>query len=620
MQSKEDEILQKRCFACRQYLPNPVNDDHLKSCLTNVSLQKQIECKGCYCLVEVVKLFKHLNHKTVKCKASYTEAEIIAVEKLCNPKSKEDLQDDLPKNQEKDEIQPPALTECKGCHKQFSRILGHIGQNKKCKNSYGEEDLKQLKEDAKSERQKYKNVWKRQKSTSEKEYKMCEVCKETFLNLKQHLNRTPDCQNKYDKEQLSCLNKEIEEQSKKRKRTNNAEYQKNHPPDEEKKEEKAFDDKLRYKLFERTGIEVKRLKNVLTNKVALKNKQYHCLKATVLTSLQLKIDKDQPVFKKINTALENVEAIQQGLMETIDQAITYLEEGRRKPGSRSMPNNEACIDVMEPLNDYVTGKFKIIQQFLNNISEYLESVSNIQVIIPIETVHEFQKNFKESHIRITGQYLQKFCDAKEKHTKRLKLWNLVQQKSNQDIFKKFQDTMLTQVKCNLENYSSWIPKYKLKIEEYRMEEGLSKDKKDNLAYYENSFQKSFEKTKEEIEEFLARSYKVQVSNYETKNKTESVFKKYNDLVWKSKLQMEKCEDLSRYDLYHLLVMLKSEFGHKPSFTKKEIELKFGLDPDLDCLGKGKEKYLRGDQNKAMLHERLHRETYEYLMEWFENLK
>ena len=84
--------------------------------------------------------------------------------------------------------------------------------------------------------------------------------------------------------------------------------------------------------------------------------------------------------------------------------------------------------------------------------------------------------------------------------------------------------------------------------------------------------------------------------------------------------MEKCEDLSRYDLYHLLVMLKSKFDHNPSFTKKEIELKFGLDPDLDCLGKGKEKYLRGDQDKKMLHKRLHKETYEYLMEWFENLK
>ena len=149
MQSKEDEILQKRCFACRRYLSNAVDEHHLKNCLANVSLQKKIECKGCYCLVEVVKLFKHLNHKTVKCKASFTKAEIIAVEKLCNSRSKKDLQDNLPKNQETD-VQPTALTECKVCHQNFARILAHIEQSRKCKNGYGEDELEKLKEDEKT--------------------------------------------------------------------------------------------------------------------------------------------------------------------------------------------------------------------------------------------------------------------------------------------------------------------------------------------------------------------------------------------------------------------------------------------------------------------------------------
>ena len=53
-----------------------------------------------------------------------------------------------------------------------------------------------LREDAKLDRQNYINQFKRQKTTAKRETLTCEACKKAFANLKQHLNKTPDCQNK----------------------------------------------------------------------------------------------------------------------------------------------------------------------------------------------------------------------------------------------------------------------------------------------------------------------------------------------------------------------------------------------------------------------------------------
>ena len=624
MQSKEDEILQKRCFACRHYLSKPIDEEHLKNCLPNVSLQRPIECKGCYCLVDIAKLYKHLSHKTVKCKASFTEAETDAIEKLCNPQNKQAQQDVTPEKQESGTDQKADLTECKVCHKQFQRILGHIGLNRKCKAGYGEEELKKMRDAAKAEREKYLHEWKKQKSISAKQRQKCEVCERTFLSLKQHLNKYPDCQNNYSNMQLSSIDKESEERLKKNKKTYNAEYYWSNPPGESVKKERSFNSQLRYELYrQKPGIKINRLKSILSNKIRWKTEDCLKLKGYMLTSLQvLNIDKDRVIFDDVDSVFEDIEATSRRLTADLNARITILNFTNLK-GSDSMPNDVLCADVMESFNDYVDETFKLARKFLTNVLQALHTMHEDQMENILSMLYKEWKSYSDSSKDIEEKYDKKYKEAKAEHFERFNLWKLVQGTAKHNpmkVFTKFRNAWLPQVKSCLEVYSSWIPKYKLKIEKYRMLKGITKEKEETLSYHEKCFEKTLKNCQEDLEDFTARMNKVQVSDYDTKYHTGSIIKKYKDLLYNSKKEMEKYEDLLRYDLYHLLEMLKSEFNHVPSFTNKEIELGFGVDPDLDYLGKGEAKYLRGDQTKEKLHRRLQNETIECLIKWLTTVK
>ena len=626
MQSKEDEILQKRCFACRQYLSNPVDENHIKNCLTNVSLQNQIECKGCYCLVEVVKLFKHLNHKTVKCKATFTVAEINAIEKMCNHENKDNQQHAVSKEEESGKLQNPALTKCKICHIEFERILGHIEKDKKCKAGYGEEELMNLKEKAKVERQQYKNDWKRQKSTSKKERQKCEVCNKAFLSLKQHLKKTPECQKRYSKEQLSLLNKGIEEKLKKKKKDYNAEYHKSHNLDEEMKKEKSFNDKLRYEFYERPCLDLKKVRSVLASKVTWKRDQCLELRDSIWRLFNDSKIKNSHIFEDTNPVFESIETISKELKDELKTEIDSLDGKRVGFGSGNMPNNKLCYDFAESFNTYLTDKFQSMQKCFKNFMEHFDAVpdadkeaKSVQIMFKKEWKH-----FNDSSKDMKELFLQKYNKAKSQHEERLKLWKLVQgtAKNNQNpmkIFKKLLDVLIPEVKNCLEEFSSWIPNYKLIIEEYKQKEGVTKEK-DVLSFYKKSFEETLKNCNQDVHEFVERMVNVEVCEYDTKYQTGSIIKKYQDLVYNSKNEMEKYEELLRYDLYHLLQELKSEFNHEPLFTNKEIKLKFGLDPLLDYVGNGEEKYQRQDESKDMMHDRLLMETNQYLLEWLSNVQ
>ena len=218
-QSNEDKVLKKICFVCGQYLyKSQVDEEHLKKCLMNISIQKEIQCKSCYFVIRIANLFGHLKHKTVQCKSSYSSAEVCALYSI-NEKEKEMKASDKETSvQTKNTNQ--RLKKCKVCHQEFERLVMHITQNKNCKSGYKEEEVEKLRREAEVERRKYKTAWKNSIPQNEEksEDQQCLQCQKQFKSLKQHLRQNEECQSRYTKEQISELNKKLDQHSKESKK------------------------------------------------------------------------------------------------------------------------------------------------------------------------------------------------------------------------------------------------------------------------------------------------------------------------------------------------------------------------------------------------------------------
>lgn len=609
MQS-DDATLQRICFACGQYLPNPVDEEHLKNCRGRSS-KKSNQCKSCLCLVDINKLYRHLNHKTVKCRASFTTAEINALSKLCSESittkeqnTKTEVQDDT------------ILRRCEVCHIKFERLYAHVTKDKDCKAGYGIEGMNKLKKQAELERKKSKNEWKRNQAKSKKSHDIdqkCDICLQEFKNLKHHLNQTPECRNKYKAENLKAM----DEKSKQKRKSYLAQYYKCHKPDEEKKKELSFDNQLKHELYNDriVTIRINRLAAILNSKLKWQSDQLLKLKQTVTLSLIEFVNDNSESFQFLQSFLDEIEARTKCLKDEWKVAVTFLNECKETKWW-SMPNTKECRKVVNFFNIYSTEVFKLGKTNLKTICEYLDDVTEVGQQISTDMSNKYRQ-FQESSNHLAKQYSKDFDEVKFQHDKRQSIWDLVRKigaYKQMDVINKLKKIWVPQVEKNFETFSMWIPSYKVKIEEYKKQENCTKNGKETLSYLVNRINTNYNELKEDIKSFIARLDTIKVNWTCEQLHVAPTFNALDDIVFNSKMLMEKCEDLLRFELFYTNKDLQ-DFGHVPSYTNEETNLKFGVHPDCDYVGAGEEKILKSNENRESKCNRIQNETYNCLIEY-----
>ena len=116
-----------------------------------------------------------------------------------------EINNDLLSDEEVDD----QMNNCKVCMKPFNKLLAHLRFQKVCRDGYGEEGLKRLKEEQSLKRKKDKAKWKHEKELQQKgseenlQLTKCKVCEQSFKTMNGHFRFNPDCKSHYSDAELS---------------------------------------------------------------------------------------------------------------------------------------------------------------------------------------------------------------------------------------------------------------------------------------------------------------------------------------------------------------------------------------------------------------------------------
>ena len=133
---------------------------------------------------------------------------------------------------------------------------------------------------------------------------------------------------------------------------------------------------------------------------------------------------------------------------------------------------------------------------------------------------------------------------------------------------------------------------------------------------EKSIDATYKDCQEKVQEIITRfSEGGSLASFNNEN----IIKGLDEIMYQTKMVMERCEVLLRLDLWEANQQLK-KFGYFPTCTKEEKELKFGSHPDYEFVGNGVEKHLRGDEidQPNLLYERVGKDTVKCLLEWLKD--
>ena len=612
MQTEEDEIMQKKCFSCQKFIPYSINKDHLEKCLKNISLQKRIECKGCYCLVDMEKLFKHLDHKTVRCKETYTSAEFDAIDTICNGRNKyPDKDADTGKPKSENDVSK--LRRCKVCHHEFTKLLQHIRWNKDCKAGYEESDLMKLKTEIDLERKEYIEKWKLSKDldSESKREQICQGCKKPFKRLKTHLNTTPTCQNKYSEEQLNVQLGKIDAKIKEDFKQYHANWYQSHKPSEDDKKAKSYNDKLRYELYGRhqNGVKVSMLECIFGNKMRWKANQYQKKMQSLLTNVK---DEDTQVFEAVDAICQEIQKTLKFLIKEKEKAIAFL---KTVPNAhwRDQSNTDACEDIVKCFNAYIDQIHILIETSLKDVQECLTKMMSLpraQTFISFPAV-DLMKKFQSSKDKAISEYTELYAKANSNQEERMEIWKLEQRRADPyEAFFKLRRIWIPKVKSTFEAYSAWVPMYQEKITEYT-NKGFSKRKQNKLLDLQKSIQSTFNSCQRSVEEVLQEFKKPPSVN------NSNIIFELGHLMISCMNEMEGCEVILRMELHYSNEELK-EFGFIPTYEEEQVKLKFGMDPELDLIGEGEEMIMRQEENQKMCFQRIENDTEQCLQDWLKS--
>ena len=503
------------------------------------------------------------------------------------------------------------LKRCKVCNNEFERLLKHITMTK-CVSDYGEDELEILRKEGEAERKKYKTAWKHSKIESqETKGQKCEHCQKQFNSLKQHLRQKKECQKHYSKKQILELNRQSEENRKAYK----ADYYEHHAPTKEQKRETRYNRQLNYQLYY-TDISVNRLSSIFTNKLRWKSKESLKYQEKITRMFyNSKDSEDLPTNSLFKPLFDIITAKNGQLKDEMNAVIEFFE----KLKDPSMRNTEACQDGTKSFNTYATGIFKLGDEILETIFDAVNHKTYANEETLIKMIEDQKQKFVVASATLMKQHEQDLEKVKLQHEDRLTLWRLVKRTADHNpmaIFNKLKEIWFAKVQDTLDTYSTWIPKYKAKIEEFRKQKGIIRKNEEILTNLQRNINETFSECNEKVKDFKSRINLIKVAEFDTRAYVAPTIEKFVDVVYNSKILMERNEVLLRLELYFANEEL-NQFGYVASYSEEENKLKFGLDPDFDYIGNGVDKYQRFEEyeDKRHLRKRLQRETDEFLKKW-----
>ena len=256
---------------------------------------------------------------------------------------------------------------------------------------------------------------------------------------------------------------------------------------------------------------------------------------------------------------------------------------------------------------------------LESIQKHLVQSSKCVTAYPKESYQQILSKCEERRSVIKAKnkeeyYLAKIYEEKQLKDKRA-LMRSLRRADAMSVFCNLRGILLPKVQSNLEIYSAWIPKYKLTITQI-ITSYEGKNSKKKLVDLEKSIDATYKDCQEKVQEIITRfSEGGSLASFNNEN----IIKGLDEIMYQTKMVMERCEVLLRLDLWEANQQLKN-FGYFPTCTKEEKELKFGSHPDYEFVGNGVEKHLRGDEidQPNLLYERVGKDTVKCLLEWLKD--
>ena len=254
---------------------------------------------------------------------------------------------------------------------------------------------------------------------------------------------------------------------------------------------------------------------------------------------------------------------------------------------------------------------------LESIQKHLVQSNECVKAYPKESYQQLLTKCKERRSVIKAKnkeesYLAKVHEEKQALKDKRALLRSLRRADAMSVFGNLRGILFPKLQTNLETYSAWIPKYKLTIRQM-MKQCEAKNSKKKLFDLEESIDATYKDCQEKVQEIIARfSEGGSLASFNNAN----IMKGLDEMMYQSKMVMERCEVLLRLDLWEANQQLK-KFGHFPTCTKEQKELRFGSHPDYEFVGNGVEKHLRGDEidQPDLLYERLGKDTVKCLLEW-----
>lgn len=506
------------------------------------------------------------------------------------------LNNDLLPDEEVDD----QMNNCKVCMKPFNKLLAHLRFQKVCREGYGEEELNQLKEEQSLKRKKDKAKWKHEKELQQNDSKedqqltKCKVCQGSFKTIKGHFRFNPDCKSQYSDAELSKL----EMNSDPNRKCYFSKYHKEHRQDKHSKSDKRLHDQINCVLYEASfKSKLPRISAIFSSTLILKRRFCKELQTEIVNLLNEFVGKDHELFNKVTCLNSKIDETNQRFDDVKKNAMLFFQQlGWKLP-------DRALEDLTKHLHSYIKETFDLTNKILQFTLQKLKTPDEEHYLELAPLIGNKNLEYENQVAEIHKDYLRNYLEVQ--------VLCKFDRYNPKEVLSKIKIYLQMKVQSHLELYSTWIPKYKNVIADYK-KWLLEKDCQEVLIKVEQDVnqcvtdcQNRVDDLKDVCDEYafirdgvnndLISSLELITSTFHNIKETNQILLRYY-----------------REDIDENL----QQFGFDATFSDLEFDLGFGSDPDFDLIGESSDKYFRHEEEgkKEMESKRKRHEALQFLLD------
>ena len=507
------------------------------------------------------------------------------------------LNDDSVPDEEVDD----QMNNCKVCMKPFNKLLGHLRFQKVCREGYGEEELNRLKEEQSSKRRKDKAKWKHEKELQQNDSKeiqqltKCKVCQGSFKTIKGHFRFNPDCKRQYSDAELSKL----EMISDPNRKDYFSKYHKEHRLDKHSKSNKNFHDQINYVLYEDSfNSKLPRISAIFSNTLILKRTSCTELQTEIVNLLNEFVSKDHELYHQVTCLNSKIDETNLRFDDVKRGAMMFFQQLGWRLSDRAREK------LTKYLHLYIKETFDLTNKILQFTLQKLKTPDEEHYLELAPMIGNKNKEYENQVRELHKDYLRNYLEVQ--------VLCKFDRYNPKDVLSKMKIYLQMKIQSHLELYSTWIPKYKNVIADYK-KWLLEEDCQAVLMKLElevnkcvTDCQNRVDDLKEICDEYavirdgvydaLIRSLELITSTFHDIKETNQILLRYYREEFDENLQ---------------------QFGFDATYSDAEFDLGFGSDPDFDLIGESNDnKYFRHEEDgkKELQSKRKRHETLQFLLD------